>query len=189
MFDKASVQSAPRRPLRIFDAFQLRSISGREVSEVLSKKEFFYACSAILPSISEYEVDEMFNEACELIRKRSLRACVEEGGWREVLLENGRKVHVNINMKRAQWRAPYTEHSYFDSSGVDIETFVAVVLQQNLLMRGYFHPFLYQWCAYLTFIYPVRRPYASFINAMRPEDFWPHAATHLKQKLEAESAE
>ena len=152
--------------MRVFDTggSATRAWSGREVCDILSKKEFFYAAAAMLPDIADDEVDDMFDEACEFISRRTLRLCVEEGGWRELQLENGRHLYANVISRTVQWRKPFDESSFHDSSGVDIETFVIFALQQNLLIRG---------------------PYSSFVT-MKPEDFWPHAETFLRQKIEAD---
>lgn len=158
--DKASAVDTMRRPLRVFDPQQIRVWSGREVCDILSKKEFYYSCLSMYPAISEEEVDSMFQEACDLITKRTLRACVEEGGWREVLLEEGKIVYANVHTKKLQWRKPYDEASFRDSSGVEIDTFVSMALQQNLLIRG---------------------PYSSFLS-MVPSEFWPHAETFLREQ-------
>ena len=91
--DKASVADAVRRPVRIFDLEDVRNWSGKEVCEVLSRKEFRQACHTILPGVSEEETDLMFDEACQAVTRRSLRACVEEGGWRQlVVVDHNRKV-------------------------------------------------------------------------------------------------
>jgi hypothetical protein len=151
--------------MRLFDQHShLRGWSGREVCELLSKKEFYYAAASLYPSVSEEEVGMMFEEACDVITRRTQRQCIEEGGWREIMLENGRVAYANINTKSVQWRKPFDASCFHDASGVDIETFTAIVLQQNLLIRG---------------------PYSSFVS-MNPEDFWPHAETYLRQKMEAE---
>lgn len=152
--------------MRVFDTSgsAARTWSGREVCDILSKKEFFYSAAAMLPEITDEEVDDMFEEACEQITRRTLRLCVEEGGWREIMLENGRKLYANVISKTVQWRKPFDEACFRDSSGVDVETFVTFALQQNLLIRG---------------------PYSSFV-AMKPEDFWPHAETFLRQKIDAD---
>lgn len=155
--------------MRVFDTSgnTTRAWSGREVCEVLSKKEFFYAAAALFPDITEEEVANMFDEACETVTARTLRLCVEEGGWRELALSDGRKVYVNVISRTVQWKKPYDASCFHDSSGVDIETFVVVALQQDLLIRG---------------------PYSGFAG-MKPEDFWPHAETFLRQKLEADFKE
>ena len=120
----------------IFDASQTRIYSGKDVIELLQQKEFYYTCLNIFPGVSQEEVDEMFRYSCELITMKSMRACVEEGGWREIILSNGRFIYVNVIRKRIQWRKPFEEKSFRDFSTCDIDTFIAVVLQQNLLLRG-----------------------------------------------------
>lgn len=134
--DKYEATDCMRRPVRIFDTHKARLISARDVCELLQQKEFYYACLAVHPAISDEEVEAMFQQACEMISAKSLRACAEEGGWREVILENGIKVYANVNHQKLQWTKPFEASSFRDSSCCDIDTFIAVVMQQNLLTRG-----------------------------------------------------
>jgi hypothetical protein len=134
--DKYEAIDCLRRPHRIFDAQHIRIYSGKDVVELLQPKEFYYACLSLFPGLTDEEINAMFQYSCEIITAKSLRACIEEGGWREISLSSGKTLYVNVNRKRLQWKQPYHPSSFRDSSSCDIETFVSVALQQKLLFRG-----------------------------------------------------
>jgi hypothetical protein len=80
------------------------------------------------------QLEELFQTACE--RTADLNNLILEQLWTRVGHTDGRFYYLNNKTGRTQWTAPYRERT-FRSSDIEMEVFVSMILQYDLLASRY----------------------------------------------------
>ena len=126
------------------------------VAEAMRRKDFYKVCGIINKTLTQEQMDEMFDEACVWSHKALLR-CLEFV-WYRCQDERGRDYYFNTLTSKSQWSKPYHTKTYVCSE-IEVDAFVYVMLSYDVMPKSHFVELMH----------------------VSPKDLWPNADVFLKQ--------
>jgi hypothetical protein len=151
---KVSAKDCTRRPLRAFtkpdfvDLPKGGNVVKEPVVELVSRTIFNKVLLIINPTVSDREIDNIFDEALDLQHNHALRAL--ENLWLKCIdnmshgslgakghggkTTGGKSFFVHLRTLHTQWTRPYIP-KMFRSQEIELDTFIAILVQRDVFAK------------------------------------------------------